>query len=150
MNRKGEYSEAKFLELTDIEKRAYNSALLSSSVSHCKRAHVGASAVIDGVEIFLGSNGIGCNPHEICSHEGMAKGTNLPCKGTHAEIDLISKLGIRIPEFICITHFPCTDCSSNIVLKGIERLLFIEDYGNNSSKDYLLYSGVSITKILID
>jgi dCMP deaminase len=105
-------------------------AYLISNRSTCEKLHVGAVIIRDKRIITTGYNGhIPGSPHsslQIDGHEQMT---------IHAETNAIAdaaKRGISLMDStVYVTHFPCINCTKNLIASGIKEVIYGEDYHNN-------------------
>jgi dCMP deaminase len=69
----------------------------------------------------------------------------------HAESNAIAKLaksnnsGLGATMFV--THAPCLDCAKLIYQSGISHVLYRNSYRDTSGKEFLINSGVEVTKL---
>ncbi len=122
-------------------------ALLISSRSPSKRLKVGSVIVQENRVISSGYNGFPSGaPHESIMRDGHEINT------IHSEQNAISdaaKRGVAIANStIYITHFPCIHCAKYIISSGITKIVYLEDYRNDSVVIELLnQANVTIEKI---
>lgn len=62
----------------------------------------------------------------------------------HAEINCLEKSQPR--DALITTMGPCLNCSEKIVEKGIERVVYLDPYHNNTANDYLVQNGVKVRR----
>lgn len=148
MPRRGRYLELRASELPDIEQTLIRIATKAAHNSRCRRRKVGAAGYTIKGEIISDFNGKGCNPGNPCSHRGMAEGTNLPCDGIHAEIQVLRRAGFGGLEALYTMIFPCVDCAEAIIMSKTGRVLFGEDYGGNVSLNRFLEEGVDVVHVI--
>ncbi len=122
-------------------------ALEWSKLSYCKRKQVGALIVKDKMIISDGYNGTPTGFENICEdEEGYTKWYVL-----HAEANAISKVASSTQSChgatLYITMSPCQQCSKLIHQAGIKRLVYLQEYKDNSGVKFLEKAGVSITHI---
>lgn len=141
---RGQYKEIYFGSLSDEERMLYRMAGMESSLSRCKRHQIGAASINWDGTIGRGYNS-GCDGH--CVHEGLPKGTNTDCKGSHAERDLLARY--PRPMTLVVTTFPCMNCAKALAEAGVFAVLYRDNYGDNKALDYLLGQGVRVTRILL-
>ena len=103
------------------------------SLNECKRMAVYAMA--DG---YIVRNG---NDNECTGEVGN-------CGCVHAEARLL-KL-VPHPHTVYITHSPCIDCAKKLVVAGVKRVVFCEEYRLRDGIDYLLAHDVSVSQQFFD
>ncbi|HIB47144.1 MAG TPA: dCMP deaminase family protein [Flavobacteriaceae bacterium] len=118
-----------------------------SKLSYCKRKQVGALIVRDKMIISDGYNGTPSGFENICEDdEGYTKWYVL-----HAEANAISKVASSTQSCkgatLYITMSPCQQCSKLIHQAGIKRLVYFQEYKDNSGVKFLEKAGVNITHI---
>ena len=118
-----------------------------SKLSYCQRRQVGALIVKDKMIISDGYNGTPTGFENICEDdEGFTKWYVL-----HAEANAISKVASSTQSCegatLYITMSPCQQCSKLIHQAGIRRLVYFEEYKDNSGVKFLERAGVSVTHI---
>jgi len=118
-----------------------------SKLSYCKRRQVGALIVRDKTIISDGYNGTPTGFENFCEDdEGYTKWYVL-----HAEANAILKVASSTQSCrgatLYITMSPCQQCSKLIHQAGISRLVYNEEYKDNSGIKFLEKAGVTITHI---
>lgn len=118
-----------------------------SKLSYCKRRQVGALIVKDKMIISDGYNGTPTGFENFCEdEEGYTKWYVL-----HAEANAISKVASSTQSCkgatLYITLSPCKECSKLIHQAGITRLVYLDEYKDNSGVKFLEKAGVSISYI---
>ena len=104
---------------------------LTATRSSCSKLHVGCILVRDNRIISQGYNGFlaGC-PHTPHKRDGHEVGT------VHAEQNAIvdcAKRGVSCNGCIAyITHYPCLNCAKILLSAGIEKILYINNYHNDT------------------
>jgi len=116
-------------------------------LSYCKRKQVGALIVKDNMIISDGYNGTPKGFENNCEDdEGNTKWYVL-----HAEANAILKVASSTQSCegatLYITLSPCTNCSKLILQAGIKRLVYHQEYKDNSGVKFLEKAGVSISYI---
>lgn len=106
-------------------------ALLASCRSPCKRLQVGSVIVKNNRLISMGYNGFPAGaPHNSIIIDGHEQCT------IHSEVNSITdcaKRGVSLENStIYITHYPCLNCFKTINASGIIKIIYLEDYNNNS------------------
>jgi dCMP deaminase len=122
-------------------------ALEWSKLSYCERRQVGALIVKDKMIISDGYNGTPTGFENICEDDtGYTKWYVL-----HAEANAISKVASSTQSCagatLYITMSPCQQCSKLIHQAGIVRLVYLEQYKDNSGVEFLEKAGVKVTHI---
>lgn len=134
-------------------------ALLISNRATCNRAKVGAVLVKDHKVIATGYNGSvsgteHCLDHECLMVEGHCVRT------LHAEVNAIlqgAERGIPKGFTAYVTHFPCLNCTKQLLQVGCKRVVYlhkyrIDDYAAylyNQKKVELVYSPLKDIKLAI-
>jgi dCMP deaminase len=122
-------------------------ALEWGKLSYCKRKQVGAIIVKDRMIISDGYNGTPTNFENCCEDdEGDTKWYVL-----HAEANAILKVARSTQSCegatLYITLSPCKDCSKLIHQSGIKRVVYLQDYKDNTGIDFLIKAGVQVEHI---
>ncbi|HPE82872.1 MAG TPA: dCMP deaminase family protein [Aequorivita sp.] len=138
--------------MKDSKQRKYDIAYLRmaqewSKLSYCKRRQVGALIVKDKMIISDGYNGTPTGFENICEdEEGYTKWYVL-----HAEANAILKVASSTQACqgatLYITMSPCKECSKLIHQAGIKRMVYYNEYKDNSGIAFLEKAGVSIQHI---
>ncbi len=138
--------------MTQEKQTKYDTAYLRmamewSKLSYCIRRQVGALIVKDKMIISDGYNGTPTGFENICEDdEGYTKWYVL-----HAEANAISKVAASTQSCegatLYITMSPCQQCSKLIHQAGIKRLVYLEEYKDNSGVKFLKKAGVKVTHI---
>lgn len=128
--------------------RAYlKMALEWAKLSHCSRKQVGALIVKDRMIISDGYNGTPTGYDNSCEDE---KGETL-WYVLHAEANALTKIAKSNHNAegatLYITLSPCKECSKLILQAGINRVVFINGYKDQSGMNFLKESGISVTQI---
>jgi dCMP deaminase len=137
----------------DIEKRnRYDYAYLKlalewSKLSYCSRKQVGALIVKNNMIISDGYNGTPTGFDNSCENSiGETHWYVL-----HAEANAILKTAKSNHNCSCATLYltlsPCKECSKLIHQSGINRLVYINEYKDDSGLAFLNEAGVEIRKI---
>jgi dCMP deaminase len=118
-----------------------------SKLSYCNRRQVGALIVKDKMIISDGYNGTPSGFENICEDdEGYTKWYVL-----HAEANAILKVASSTQSCkgatLYITMSPCKQCSKLIHQAGIIRLVYNEQYKDDSGVRFLEKAGVKISYI---
>ncbi len=122
-------------------------ALEWSKLSYCKRRQVGALIVKGKMIISDGYNGTPTGFENHCEdEEGYTKWYVL-----HAEANAILKVASSTQACqgatLYITMSPCKECSKLIHQAGITRLVYLNEYKDDSGIAFLEKAGVSIEHI---
>ncbi len=130
-------------------------ASLVARRSTCLRRQVGAVVVKEKNILATGYNG---TPSGIthCSEVGcLRQKLGVPsgerhelCRGLHAEQNAIiqaAKHGVNIAGgTIYCTNSPCVICSKMIINAGVDRVIFLEGYPDELSRQMLDESGIEV------
>jgi dCMP deaminase len=118
-----------------------------SELSHCSRKQVGAIIVKDGMIISDGYNGTPSGFDNCCeSDTGETHWYVL-----HAEANAILKVAKSTHNCngatLYLTLSPCKDCSKLVVQSGIDKVVFMKLYKDDSGVKFLESAGVEIVQI---
>nr|WP_262601884.1 dCMP deaminase family protein [Chryseobacterium sp. 6424] len=121
-----------------------------AKLSHCKRKKVGALIVKDRMIISDGYNGTPSG-FENCCEDGTGK---THWYVLHAEANAILKLAGSTQSAkdatLYLTLSPCKECSKLALQAGIKKIVYIDDYSDNSGIEFLKNHGIRILKISAD
>jgi dCMP deaminase len=118
-----------------------------SRLSYCKRKQVGAIIVKDRMIISDGYNGTPSGFENCCEDDaGLTKWYVL-----HAEANAILKVAGSTQSCegatLYITLSPCKECSKLIHQSGINRVVYLEGYKDDSGLEFLKKAGVEVELI---
>ena len=118
-----------------------------SRLSYCKRKQVGAIIVKERMIISDGYNGTPSGFENCCEDdEGYTKWYVL-----HAEANAILKVAGSTQSCegatLYITLSPCKECSKLIHQSGINRVVYLEGYKDDSGLEFLKKAGVEVELI---
>lgn len=130
-----------------FDKAYLRMALEWGKLSYCKRKQVGAIIVKDRMIISDGFNGTPSGFENYCEdEEGLTKWYVL-----HAEANAILKVAASTQSSqgatLYITFSPCRECSKLIHQSGITRVVFQNNYKDDSGIGFLERAGVEILQI---
>lgn len=138
--------------MRDEKQLKYDKAYLKMAfewgkLSHCHRRQVGALIVKDRMIISDGYNGTPSGFENPCEdEEGYTKWYVL-----HAEANAILKVASSTQSCrgatLYITLSPCKECSKLIHQAGITRVIYSQEYKDNSGIEFLQKANVDITRI---
>lgn len=137
---------------SSIKQLRYDKAYLRmattwAELSHCTRKQVGALIVKDGMIISDGYNGTPSGFDNCCENEGGETYWYV----LHAEANAILKVAKSTHNCedatLYITLSPCKDCSKLIVQSGINRVVFIDAYKDQSGVAFLRQAGINVEQI---
>ncbi len=141
--------------MLDKKQKKYDTAYLKmakewSKLSHCKRKQVGALIVKDKMIISDGYNGTPTGFDNCCEDDqGNTKWHVL-----HAEANAILKVASSTQRCneatLYITLSPCKECSKLIHQSGIKRMVYSNEYKDNSGIDFLKKAKIEIIYLPID
>ncbi|MCB0402036.1 MAG: dCMP deaminase family protein [Flavobacteriales bacterium] len=118
-----------------------------ANLSHCQRKKVGALIVKDRMIISDGYNGTPTGYDNSCEDE---EGDTL-WYVLHAEANALTKIARSNHNAhgatLYITLSPCRECSKLILQAGIERVVYINSYKDQSGIEFLKASGIHLTQI---
>ena len=140
----GGYQEEKQRKL-DV--RYIKMARIWAENSYCVRRQVGALIVKDKMIISDGYNGTPQGFENICEDEsGRTKPYVL-----HAEANAITKVAKSSNSSegatLYVTASPCIECAKIIILAGIVRVVFCDDYHSEDGIDLLRRAGIEVVKV---
>jgi dCMP deaminase len=128
-------------------------AVSISSLATCNRLHVGAVLVSRSNKIIsTGYNGAPRGlPH--CDDIGHLIVNNHCLRSVHAETNAINQAwednrNVLGATLYC-THFPCVDCSKNLVRAGISRLVYKHRY-NPCDESVLILEAAGLEIITLE
>ncbi|HBR12991.1 MAG TPA: CMP deaminase [Chryseobacterium sp.] len=118
-----------------------------ANLSYCKRKKVGALIVKDRMIISDGYNGTPSGFENNCE-DGNGK-TNWFV--LHAEANAILKIASSTQSCkgatLYITMSPCKECSKLILQSGIEKVVYMAGYSDDSGLQFLKNAGIEILNI---
>ena len=119
-------------------------------LSHCKRKQVGALIVKGKMIISDGYNGTPTGFDNCCEDDqGNTKWHVL-----HAEANAILKVASSTQACdgatLYITLSPCKDCCKLIHQAGIKRLVYANEYKDNSGLEFLKKANIELLHLSID
>ncbi|MCK4562435.1 MAG: dCMP deaminase family protein [Flavobacteriaceae bacterium] len=135
--------------MLDKKQRKYDLAYLKmasewAKLSHCKRKQVGALIVKEKMIISDGYNGTPTGFENCCEDEDG----NTKWHVLHAEANAILKVASSTQACngatLYITMSPCKDCSKLIHQAGIKRVVYANDYKDNSGLMFLKKANIEI------
>ncbi len=133
-------------------------ARLVARRSTCLRRQVGAVLVKDKNILATGYNGTPSGISHCSDTECLREAQQVPsgqrhelCRGLHAEQNAIiqaAKHGINISgATLYCTNSPCVICSKMIINAGIQKVLYLEGYPDELSRQMLQEAGVEVLQI---
>jgi dCMP deaminase len=139
----------------ELDETYMNTAVLHSFLSKATRAKVGAILVTKQGVTLSGFNGTATGRSNACEEEKVQPFPNKPMMVTkkeviHAENNAILKAareGVScIDATMYITLSPCLHCSAMMVQAGIKRVVYLENYRDDSGIKLLKESNIIIQK----
>ncbi|WP_300674356.1 dCMP deaminase family protein [Soonwooa sp.] len=122
-------------------------ALEWANLSYCRRKQVGALIVKDRMIISDGYNGTPSGFENNC--EDASGKTHWYV--LHAEANAILKMSSSTQSAkgatLYLTMSPCKECSKLILQSGISKVVYVNDYSDDSGLDFLKSAGIEILKI---
>lgn len=144
-----------FAGMNERKQMKYDKAYLKmalewAELSYCTRKKVGALIVKDKMIISDGYNGTPSGFENVCENEeGQTKWYVL-----HAEANAILKVAKSTHSCdgatLYLTMSPCKDCSKLVHQAGIQRLVYIQGYKDDSGLQFLRKAGVEVLQIPIE
>ena len=133
-----------------FDRRYLEMASIWARNSYCKRKQVGALIVKERMIISDGFNGTPAGFENVCEDEsGKTKPYVL-----HAEANAITKVAksgnSSDGATLYVTTSPCMECSKLIIQSGIRRVVFSENYHDNSGLSLLEKAGVELVEMKIE
>lgn len=118
-----------------------------AKLSYCKRRKVGALIVKDRMIISDGYNGTPSGFENCCEDE---EGKTL-WYVLHAEANAILKLAGSTQSAkdatLYLTLSPCKECSKLVLQSGIRKLVYVDEYSDDSGIEFLKEHKIEILKI---
>ena len=118
-----------------------------AKLSHCQRKQVGAIIVKGRMIISDGFNGTPTGFENCCEDESG----NTKWYVLHAEANAILKVADSTNSCdgstLYLTLSPCKECSKLVHQAGITRLVYIQEYKDDSGLDFLRKAGVEVVQI---
>ena len=122
-------------------------AKLHASLSKAQRLKVGACIVTPSRVIIPGVNGLPKPLGNVCEHDGVTKASVI-----HAELNCILKAqreGISIEgATLYVSHSPCEHCASLIIMTGLKRVVYVEEYRSSQGLLNLAIAGVETKRVV--
>jgi dCMP deaminase len=137
---------------SEIKQLRYDKAYLRmastwAELSHCNRKQVGALIVKGSMIISDGYNGTPSGFDNCCENDSGETHWYV----MHAEANAILKVAKSTHNCegatLYLTLSPCKDCSKLAVQSGINRVVFINGYKDQSGVEFLRQAGVSVEQI---
>ena len=128
-------------------------ALLHSQLSKANRAKVGACLVTDTGVVIPGYNGTPRGLDNACENfvvkpRGQIGEFITKDEVIHAEFNAVLKCSLEgistKNSTLYVTLSPCLRCSSMLVQAGVKRVVFREQYRDNSGVELLRSAGVLV------
>jgi len=141
---------AKQSELDDVY---MGTAILHSRLSKAKRAQVGAVLVTSHGVTLTGYNGTPSGLPNECENEeldtyGRVKRLTTKPEVIHAELNCIMKAareGVScIGATVYVTLSPCIQCSAMLAQAGIKRVVYKQQYRDDSGVELLKSCGILV------
>lgn len=118
-----------------------------ATLSHCQRKQVGALIVKDGMLISDGYNGTPSGFDNCCEDENGDTYWYV----LHAEANAILKVSkstnSAAGSTLYLTLSPCKECAKLILQSGISRVVYSNEYKDDSGINFLIQAGVEVEKI---
>ncbi len=118
-----------------------------ANLSYCKRKKVGALIVKDRMIISDGYNGTPSGFENNCEDENGKTNWFV----LHAEANAILKIASSTQSCkgatLYITMSPCKECSKLILQSGIQKVVYMNDYSDDSGLGFLKNAGIEVLNI---
>ncbi|WP_312767325.1 dCMP deaminase family protein [Epilithonimonas sp.] len=118
-----------------------------ANLSYCKRKKVGALIVKDRMIISDGYNGTPSGFENNCEDENGKTNWFV----LHAEANAILKIASSTQSCkgatLYITMSPCKECSKLILQSGIEKVVYMTGYSDDSGLEFLKNAGIKVLNI---
>lgn len=118
-----------------------------ANLSYCKRKKVGALIVKDRMIISDGYNGTPSGFENNCEDENGKTNWFV----LHAEANAILKIAGSTQSSkgatLYITMSPCKECSKLILQSGIEKVVYMTGYSDDSGLEFLKNAGIELLNI---
>lgn len=117
----------------------------------CERLKVGAVIVRENRIVSSGYNGsVSDSTH--CIDEGCKVVNNHCVRTVHAEANAIlqcAKFGVPMQNTtLYVTHFPCLQCTKQIIQAGVKRIYYKADYRNDTiAMELLEEAQITVEKV---
>ena len=125
-----------------------NLAKQISNASYCKRAKVGAIIIKDDNIISFGYNGTISGFDNECECNNETKKDVL-----HAESNAIAKCSKSLysssGSTLYVTLSPCFECAKLIIQSGIIKVVYLENYRDQSGINLLIKAKINVLQILL-
>jgi len=124
----------------------------------CLRRQVGTIVVKEKKILATGYNGapaglqhceqVGCLRERLKIPQGERHEL---CRGTHSEQNAIiqaATFGVSIKEAtLYSTHFPCVLCTKMIINAGIKRVVYLQGYADDLSREMIQEAGIEVSRL---
>jgi dCMP deaminase len=135
----------------DLDATYMGTAILHSKLSKARRAQVGAILVTRQGVTLTGYNGTAVgrpNDCEDVSFDGVARTLITKAEVIHAEKNAILKAareGVScIDATVYVTLAPCVQCAAMILQAGVKRVVYLQQYRDDSGVKLLQESNVVV------
>lgn len=141
------------IEIVDKKQEKYDRAYLRmakewAKLSHCKRKQVGSLIVKNNTIVSDGYNGTPSGFTNACEDEDG----NTHWYVLHAEANAILKVAKSTQNAedatLYVTLSPCKECSKLIIQAGIKRVVFLDQYKDDSGTQFLKEFGIDVKHII--
>lgn len=141
------------IEIVDKKQEKYDRAYLRmakewAKLSHCKRKQVGSLIVKNNTIVSDGYNGTPSGFTNACEDEYG----NTHWYVLHAEANAILKVAKSTQNAegatLYVTLSPCKECSKLIIQAGIKRVVFLDQYKDDSGTQFLKEFGIDVKHII--
>ncbi len=140
-------------EIVDKKQEKYDRAYLRmakewAKLSHCKRKQVGSLIVKNNTIVSDGYNGTPSGFTNACEDDDG----NTHWYVLHAEANAILKVAKSTQDAegatLYVTLSPCKECSKLIIQAGIRRVVFLDQYKDDSGIQFLKEFGIDVKHII--
>jgi dCMP deaminase len=148
-----ELRNTKLADQKQLDETYMGTALLHAKLSKARRAQVGAVLVTSHGVTLTGYNGTPTGRSNDCEYEVHDIGRLYPDLVTkpeviHAELNCIMKAareGVScIGATVYVTLSPCIQCSAMLVQAGVKRVVYKQQYRDDSGVELLKSCGILV------
>lgn len=135
----------------DLDETYMGTAILHSKLSKARRAQVGAILVTRQGVTLTGYNGTAVGRSNVCedvTFYGVARILVTKPEVIHAELNCIMKAareGVScVDATVYVTLAPCVQCAAMMLQAGVKRVVYLQQYRDDSGVKLLQESNVIV------